>query len=40
MKNQSTPFERQGFEGESDLQDIFKLLTELDKSKHAKEALH
>ena len=34
MKNQSTPFEQMGFEEESDLRDIFKLLSELDRPKN------
>lgn len=33
MKNQSTPFESMGEVEPEDLQDIFKLLTELDRSK-------
>lgn len=33
MKNHYTPFEQQGIPEESDLQDIFKLLTQLDKPK-------
>jgi hypothetical protein len=38
MKNHSTPFEQQGVTEESDLQDIFKLLAELDKSKLPQES--